>query len=27
MEIWAWSQSDYENLGTYSSNCLYLTIE
>ena len=27
MSIRAWSQSDYENLGTYNSNCLYLTIE
>ena len=27
MSIWAGTQSDYENLGTYNSNCLYLTIE
>lgn len=27
MKIWAWTETDYWNLGTYDSNCLYLTIE
>ena len=27
MKIWAWTESDYWNLGTYDSNTLYLTIE
>ena len=27
MKIWAWLESDYWNLGTYDSNCLYLVIE
>ena len=26
MKIWAWTQSDYENLWTYDSNTVYLTI-
>lgn len=26
MKIWAWTEADYWNLGTYDSNCLYLTI-
>ena len=26
MKIWAWSQSDYNGLGTYDSNTVYLTI-
>ena len=27
MKIWAGLESDYQNLGTYDSNCLYLVIE
>ena len=27
MKIWAWLETDYWNLGTYDSNCLYLTVE
>ena len=27
MKIWAWTQSNYEWLGTYDSNTVYLTIE
>lgn len=27
MKIWAWTEADYWNLGTYDSNCLYLVIE
>jgi hypothetical protein len=27
MKIWAWLETDYQNLGTYDSNCLYLVIE
>ena len=27
MKIWAWTEADYWNLGTYDSNTLYLTIE
>lgn len=27
MKIWAWLETDYWNLGTYDSNCLYLVIE
>ena len=27
MSIWAGLQTDYENLGTYNQNCLYLIIE
>ncbi len=27
MSIWAWLESDYQNLGNYDSNTLYLTIE
>ena len=26
MSIWAWTQSDYDGLGTYDSNTVYLTI-
>lgn len=26
MKIWAWTESDYSNLWTYDSNCIYLTI-
>ena len=27
MKIWAGLETDYQNLGTYDSNCLYLTVE
>lgn len=27
MKIWAWTETNYTNLWTYDSNCLYLTIE
>lgn len=27
MKIWAWTEANYWNLGTYDSNTLYLTIE
>ena len=27
MSIWAWCQCDYDNLGTYDNNTVYLTIE
>ena len=26
MKIWAWTEADYWNLGTYDQNTLYLTI-
>jgi hypothetical protein len=26
MKIWAWLETDYQNLGTYDSNTVYLTI-
>ena len=26
MKIWAWTESDYQNLWTYDSNTVYLTI-
>lgn len=26
MKIWAWTESDYSNLGSYDSNTVYLTI-
>ena len=26
MKIWAWTESDYSNLGTYDSNTVYLTV-
>ena len=26
MKIWAWTEANYNNLGTYDSNCVYLTI-
>ena len=26
MKIWAWTESDYSNLGTYDTNTLYLTV-
>lgn len=27
MKIWAWTETDYWNLGTYDSQTLYLTVE
>ena len=27
MKIWAWTDANYQNLGTYDSNTLYLTVE
>lgn len=27
MKIWAWTEADYLNLGTYDSNTLYLIVE
>lgn len=27
MKIWAWTEANYTNLGTYDSNTLYLTVE
>ena len=26
MKIWAWTQANYESLGTYDNNTVYLTI-
>jgi hypothetical protein len=26
MKIWAWTESDYQNLGSYDQNTVYLTI-
>jgi len=27
MKIWAWTEADYWNLGSYDTNTLYLTVE
>lgn len=27
MKIWAWLETDYQSLGTYDSQTLYLTVE